>query len=315
MTAIGPGIDVSPLALGGTTFGWTSDEATSRQVLDSFLDAGGNLIDTSDSYSAFAPGNSGGESETIIGAWMAARGHRDRVVIGTKVSRHPEFAGLSAANVAAAADASLKRLGTDYIDLYWAHYDDPDVPLEETAEAFDALVRAGKARAIGVSNYTGERIREWITIARRDGYIVPVAVQPLYNLVKREPYERDVAPVAAAEHLAVLPYQALASGFLTGKYRAEADLAGGIRQYMARGFYSEAGLAVVGALEDIAREHGTTPAAIALAWLGGRPGVVAPIASARTAGQLTSMMAFTRLELTAGQRSALDDVSARVPST
>jgi aryl-alcohol dehydrogenase-like predicted oxidoreductase len=312
---MGLGIDVYPLALGGTTFGWTSDEITSRQVLDSFFDAGGNHIDTSDSYSAFAPGNSGGESETIIGAWMAARGNRDQVVIGTKVSQHPKFTGLSAANVAAAADASLKRLGTDYIDLYWAHYDDPDVPLQETAEAFDALVRAGKVRAIGLSNYTGERIREWITIARQEGYSVPVAVQPLYNLVRRDPYERDIAPVAAAENLAVLPYQALASGFLTGKYRVEADLAGGIRQYMARGFYSDAGLAVVGALEDIAREHRVTPAAVALAWLRGRPGVVAPIASARTVGQLTSMMAFTRFELTVGQRSALDDVSARIHGT
>ncbi|MCO5974650.1 aldo/keto reductase [Actinoallomurus soli] len=309
------GIDVYPLALGGSTFGWTSDEITSRRVLDGFLDAGGNLIDTSDSYSAFVPGNSGGESETIIGAWMAARRNRGRVVIGTKVSQHPEFAGLSAANVEAAADASLKRLGTDYIDLYWAHYDDPDVPLQETAEAFDALVRAGKVRAIGVSNYSGERIREWITIAHREGYAVPVAVQPLYNLVKRDPYERDIAPVVAAENLAVLPYQALAGGFLTGKYRAEPDVAGGIRQYMAHGFYSEAGLTVVGVLEDIAREHGTTPAAVALAWLCGRPGVVAPIASARTVGQLTSMTAFTRFELAAGQRSALDDVSARVPST
>ena len=179
MTTVGLGIHVYPLALGGSTFGWTSDEITSRQVLDSFLDAGGNHIDTSDSYAAFVPGNSGGESETIIGAWMATLRNRDRVVIGTKVSQHPKFTGLSAANVAAAADASLKRLGTDYIDLYWAHYDDPDVPLEETAEAFDALVRAGKVRAIGVSNYSGERIREWITIARREGYSVPVAVQPL----------------------------------------------------------------------------------------------------------------------------------------
>jgi aryl-alcohol dehydrogenase-like predicted oxidoreductase len=318
MATIGMGVDVSPLALGGTTFGWTSDETTSRQVLDGFIDAGGNLIDTSDSYSAFAPGNSGGESETIIGAWMAARGNRDRVVIGTKVSQHPKFTGLSAANVGGAADASLRRLGTDYIDLYFAHYDDPDVSLPETAEAFDALVRAGKVRAIGVSNYTGERIREWITIARREGYSVPVAVQPLYNLVRRDPYERDIAPVAAAESLAVLPYQALASGFLTGKYRAEADLADradGIRQYLARGFYSEAGLAVVGALEDIARENRVTPAAVALAWLRGCPGVAAPIASARTVDQLTSMLAFTRFELTVGQRSALDDVSARVPST
>ncbi|WP_037572131.1 aldo/keto reductase [Phaeacidiphilus oryzae] len=313
MTAIGNGIEVSPLALGGSTFGWTSDATASRQVLDGFLHAGGNYIDTADSYSSWAPGNSGGESETVIGGWLSARGNRDRVVIGTKVSRHPEFPGLSAANVAAAADASLKRLGTDYIDLYWAHFDDPDVPLQETAEAFDALVRAGKVRAIGVSNYTGERIREWITIARREGHAVPVAVQPLYNLVKREAYERDIAPVAAAENLAVLPYQALASGFLTGKYRAESDLAGGVRQYMARGFYSEAGLAVVGVLEDVAREHGSNPAAVALAWLRGRPGVAAPIASARTLDQLASMMAFTRLQLTADQRSALDEVSARVP--
>lgn len=189
------------------------------------------------------------------------------------------------------------------------------MPLQETAEAFDALVRAGKVRAIGVSNYTGERIREWITIARREGYVAPVAVQPLYNLVKRDPYERDIAPVAAAENLAVLPYQALASGFLTGKYRAGADMTAGIRQYLARGFYSEAGLAVVGVLEDTACEHRVTPAAVALTWLRGRPGVVAPIASARTVSQLTSMMAFTRFELTDGQRSALDDVSAPVPST
>ena len=196
----------------------------------------------------------------------------------------------------------------------WAHYDDPALPLQETAWAFDALVPAGKARAVGVSNYTGERIREWITIARREGYVAPVAVQPLYNLVRRDPYERDIASVAAAENLAVLPYQVLASGFLTGKYRAGADMTGGIRQYLARGFYSEAGLAVVGVLEDIAREHRVTPAAAALAWLRGRPGVAAPIASARTVGQLTSMMPFTRFELTSGQRSALDDVSVHVPS-
>ena len=311
---MGTGIDTSPLVLGASTFGWTSDESTSRQVLDSFLDSGGNHVDTSDSYSAFVPGNSGGESETIIGAWMAARGNRDRVVIGTKVSRHPKFRGLSATNVAAAADASLERLGTDYIDLYWAHYDDPDVPLRETAEAFDALVRVGKVRAIGVSNYTGERIREWITIARQEGYVAPIAVQPLYNLVRRDPYERDIAPVAAAENLAVLPYQALAGGFLTGKYRAEPDHADRFRNYLVRGFYSEAGLAVVGAVEDIAREHGTTPAAVALAWLRARPGVTAPIASARTVDQLTAMTAATRVELTVDQCSVLDDVSARVTS-
>jgi aryl-alcohol dehydrogenase-like predicted oxidoreductase len=316
MATIGADIEVSSLALGGSTFGWTSDETTSYQVLDGFLDAGGNHIDTSDSYSSFVPGHVGGESETIIGAWMAARGNRDRVVIGTKVSQHPKFPGLSATNVAAAADASLKRLGTDFIDVYWAHYDDPDVPLHETAEAFDALVRAGKVRAIGASNYSGERIREWITIARREGFSAPVAVQPMYNLVKRDPYEQDIAPVAADYDLAVVPYQALAGGFLTGKYRVEPDKTSGIRAYLAHGFYSEAGLAVVRALEDVAREHGngTTPAAVALAWLRARPGVVAPLASARTVDQLASLMAFADIELSTDQRSALNEVSARILS-
>ena len=180
------GIEVFPLNLGGNTFGWTSDEATSFQVLDAFTEAGGNFVDTADGYSAWVPGNSGGESETIIGKWLAARGNRDSVVIATKVSQHPQFRGLAAATVAAAADASLARLGTDRIDLYYAHFDDRDTPLEETVGAFDALVKAGKVRAVGVSNYTGDRIREWFEIARRNDFALPVAVQPHYNLVTRE---------------------------------------------------------------------------------------------------------------------------------
>lgn len=309
MTKIGSDLDVFPLALGGNTFGWTSDEATSHQVLDGFLAAGGNLIDTADGYSAWAPGNSGGESETIIGSWLAARGNRDQVVLATKVSQHPQFRGLAASNVAAAADASLKRLGTDFIDLYWAHYDDPKTPIEETAGAFDALVKAGKVRAIGVSNYTGDRIREWFAAARREGFTLPVAVQPHYNLVARAGYERDIAPVAAEENLAVVPYYALASGFLTGKYKTADDLAGAARGGAAANYLNEHGLAVITRLEEIAGAHGVTPATVALAWLRGRPNVIAPIASARVPEQLPALT--TLIDLTAEERTALDE--ARIP--
>ncbi|MEU4235742.1 aldo/keto reductase [Actinoplanes sp. NPDC026619] len=314
MSSLGnSGIEVFPLALGGNTFGWTSDEATSHQVLDAFVEAGGNLIDTADGYSAWVPGNSGGESETIIGNWLTARGNRDRVVIGTKVSQHPQFRGLAAANVAAAADASLTRLRTDRIDLYYAHYDDPNTPLEETAGAFDALVKAGKVRAIAVSNYTADRIREWFEIARRNDFTLPVAVQPHYNLVKRIAYERDIAPVAAAEHLAVVPYYALASGFLTGKYKTTEDLKGAPRGQAANAYLSEAGLQVIKVLEDVASAHGVAPATVALAWLRGRPGVAAPLASARTTEQLPALVAAATLDLTADERTALDEVSAQLP--
>ncbi|WP_433186853.1 aldo/keto reductase [Actinoallomurus sp. CA-150999] len=315
MTPLGhSGIEVFPLALGGNTFGWTSDETSSRQVLDAFVAAGGNLIDTADGYSAWVPGNSGGESETVIGDWMADRKNRDQVIVATKVSRHPDFRGLAAANVAAAADASLKRLKADHIDLYYAHFDDPDTPLAETVGAFDALVKKGKVRAVGVSNYSAERIREWIDIARREGYELPVALQPHYNLVKRSAYERDIAPVAADEDLAVIPYFALASGFLTGKYRTRADLKGASREQMANAYFSDAGLAVVEALRDIATARGAEPATIALAWLRQRPNVVAPIASARTVDQLPALVASVEVELDEDELKALDEVSARVPA-
>jgi aryl-alcohol dehydrogenase-like predicted oxidoreductase len=309
MVSIGGGIDVFPLALGGNTFGWTSDQDTSFQVLDAYLDAGGNFLDTADSYSAWAPGNEGGESETIIGAWLAARRNRDRVVIGTKVSQHPRFKGLSAANIAAAADASLKRLGTDHIDLYWAHYDDAATPLDETAAAFDALVKAGKVRTIGLSNYTGSRIREWFTIARRDGLTLPVALQPHYNLVNRAGYESDIAPVAAAENLAVVPYYALASGFLTGKYKSSDDLTQSPRGRGATQLLNEEGLAVIATLEEIAKAHGAEIPTVALAWLRSRPDIAAPIASARTVTQLPALTASATLTLTAAETEALDKVS------
>ncbi|MEV4342972.1 aldo/keto reductase [Actinoplanes sp. NPDC049596] len=304
------GIDVFPLSLGGNVFGWTSDQDTSFEVLDQYVTGGGNFVDTADGYSAWVPGNSGGESETIIGAWLRARGNRDQIVVATKVSQHPQFRGLSASNIAAAADASLTRLGTDHIDLYYAHYDDSATPLTETAAAFDALVRAGKVRAIAVSNYTGARITEWVEIARREGFAVPVAVQPHYNLVARAKYEKDIAPVAAAYDLAVVPYYGLAAGFLTGKYRTEQDLSKSPRGGGAADLLSNGGLDVVDALDKIARDRDVALATVALAWLRARPQVVAPIASARSADQLPALLASATLDLTPAEIAALDAASA-----
>jgi aryl-alcohol dehydrogenase-like predicted oxidoreductase len=310
MTSIGGiPLDIFPIALGGNTFGWTSDAAESNAVLDAFVEAGGNFIDTADGYSAWVPGNSGGESETIIGAWLAKRS-RDSIVIGTKVSQHPDFKGLSAANVAAAADASLGRLGTDHIDVYYAHFDDASVPLEETAAAFDALVTAGKVREIALSNYTGARIEEWFRIATANGFALPSALQPHYNLVHREPYEAEIAPVVAEHSLAVVPYYGLASGFLTGKYRTKADLTGSPRAGGSEQYLTEEGLGLIDRLDAIAQDHGTAIASVALAWLRSRPGVVAPIASARTLEQLPDLIASATLELTAEEVVSLDGASA-----
>ena len=307
------GIEVFPLALGGNTFGWTSDEDESHAVLDAFAAGGGNLVDTADGYSAWVPGNSGGESETIIGDWLASRNNRAEIVLATKVSQHPDFRGLAASNVAAAADASLKRLRTDYIDVYYAHFDDASTPLAETAGAFDALVKAGKIRTVGVSNYSADRIREWFEISRREGFAPPTVLQPHYNLVKRAAYERDMAPLAAEEGLAVVPYFALASGFLTGKYRTREDLSGAARAGLAGGYFSDAGLAVVDVVVDIATQRGIVPATVALAWLRQRPDIAAPIASARTVEQLPALLASASVSLEPTEIARLDEVSARVP--
>lgn len=311
MTTIGSSdLTVFPLALGGNTFGWTSDEPSSRAVLDAFVAGGGDLIDTADAYSAWVPGNSGGESETIIGRWMADAGNRSDVVIATKVSQHPEFRGLSARTVAAAADASLARLGTDYIDLYYAHYDDENTPLEETVAAFDALVTAGKVRYVGISNFTAERVSEWVGIARRNGFAAPVALQPHYNLVHRFAFEQHLAPVAERNDLGVLPYYGLASGFLTGKYRTTADLDQSSRGAGAKSYLTDEGLGVVSALATVADARGVAIASVALAWLLARPTVVAPIASARTIDQLPDLLEGARLELTASEIALLDNASA-----
>lgn len=306
-------LEIAPLALGGNVFGWTADRETSFAVLDAFVAGGGNFIDTADGYSHWVPGNGGGESETLIGEWLAARGNREAVVIASKVSTHPQFSGLAAANVRAAVDASLARLQTEYIDLYYAHFDDPETPLEETVAAFSQLVDDGKIRAIGVSNYTAERVAEWFRIARAGGFHLPVALQPHYNLVERAFESNGLRDVAEAESLAVFPYYSLASGFLAGKYRTVGDTsldgasprAAGAVQYL-----DERGSAVLTALDEIAAAHDVPVAAVSLAWLRAQPVVAGPIASARTVDQLPALLASLTLELSDAEVAQLVEASA-----
>jgi aryl-alcohol dehydrogenase-like predicted oxidoreductase len=315
MTRIGTSdLDVLPLSLGGNVFGWTADREASFAVLDAFVDGGGDFIDTADSYSSWVPGNEGGESETIIGEWLASRKPAG-VVVATKVSQHPQFSGLSASNVRKAAEASLKRLGVDEIDLYYAHFDDETVPLEETVAAFGRLVEDGLVRHIAVSNYSADRIREWIDIARRTGAALPVAVQPHYNLVHRNEVEETIIPVAEEFGLGLVPYYSLASGFLTGKYRST-DAAGqsSPRAQGAAKYATEAGLRIIDALEEIGTAHGASIAATSLAWLRAQPTVVAPIASARTPEQVPDLLAGARLELSADEVRLLDRVSDWTPA-
>lgn len=306
-------LEIAPLAFGGNVFGWTADTATSFEVLDAYLAGGGDFVDTADVYSAWAPGNSGGESETIIGEWFAARGNRDAVTIATKVSSHPEFPGLSGANVAAAADASLRRLQTDVIDLYYAHWDDADTPLAETVEAFSKLVDAGKVRAVAVSNYSAERVAQWCRIARECGFHAPVALQPHYNLVEREFETNGLRAVAEREQLSVFPYFSLAKGFLAGKYRdaADATAAGASPRAGEAGAYLDArGVRVLAALDEVAAAHGVEVATVSLAWLRQQPTVAGPIASARNLEQLPAILASLELDLTADDLARLGAASA-----
>lgn len=310
MTRIGTSdLEIYPLGLGGNTFGNTTDAAASERVLDAFVDGGGNFIDTADSYSAWVPGNRGGESETILGEWMRRRGNRHSVVIATKVGAHPEYKGLAPDNVMRAAEASLRRLGTDHIDLYYAHYDDEGRPIEEIAGTFDALVREGKVRYVGVSNLSPDRIEAWLRVAGEEGLARPVALQPEYSLVSRRNYERNLAPLAQAHRLGVFPYFSLASGFLTGKYRTTADLEGAARGAAAGKYLNEEGLRVVHALESVASARGAALATVALAWLLARPSVTAPLASATTVEQLRELLAAPELRLHADEVAALDAAS------
>ncbi|HEY0247326.1 MAG TPA: aldo/keto reductase [Gryllotalpicola sp.] len=311
MTRIGSSdLDVFPLNLGGNVFGWTADRDASFALLDAFTSGGGDFIDTADSYSRWVPGHTGGESETIIGEWLAARGIRDRVVIATKVSQHPEFRGLAPANVKAAAEASLARLGVETIDLYYAHYDDAETPIAETAAAFSELVDAGRIRYIGLSNYTAERVAEWLAAADAAGLHRPVALQPQYSLVERD-FETNGLRAAAERHdLGVLPYYSLAMGFLAGKYRPGQDVdsprAGGAAKYL-----DARGLRVLAALDDIAAAHGVEVASVSLAWLRARPTIVAPLASASRTEQLPALLAGATLELADDEVAALTAASER----
>ncbi|MEU1465800.1 aldo/keto reductase [Streptomyces sp. NPDC005727] len=303
-------LEVFPLALGGNVFGWTADEETSFAVLDAYTGAGGNFVDTADSYSAWIEGNEGGESETIIGKWLKARGNRSDVVVATKVSQHPEYQGLTAANIKAAADASLRRLDTDYIDLYYTHFDKPEVPVEEIVGALDELVKAGKVRQIAASNISPERLRASLDFSDREGLARYVALQPHYNLVSRDTYEGPLQDLAAREGLAAVPYFALASGFLTGKYRPGTTVDSARAGSAAKHLDSERGQRVLTALDEIAGAHDAPVATVALAWLAAQPTVTAPIASARTVEQLPALLGVAELRLTQDEVDRLNQASA-----
>jgi aryl-alcohol dehydrogenase-like predicted oxidoreductase len=293
-------LDVFGLCLGGNVFGWTADQEASFAVLDANRDGGGNFIDTADTYSA-------GQSETTIGEWMAARGGRERVVIATKVGLWSVHPGLAPTNIHAAVKESLARLKTDYIDLYYAHRDDPKTPLADTLRAFDELVRSGVVRALGLSNYSAERLQEALTICDRDGLTRPVALQPHYSLVERDEYEGALAALVDREGLACVPYFALARGFLTGKYRTgvsvDSPRAAGAAAYLE----DERAEQLLNTLDSLAASHATSVAAVAVAWLRSRPGVVAPIASARSAAQLAEILPGGRLELSEADLRSLTD--------
>jgi len=304
-------ISVAPLAFGGNVFGWSADEQHSFDLLDAFVDAGFNLVDTADVYSAWVPGNRGGESETIIGKWLKRSGKRDKVVIATKVAKWNEHPGLSPMNINQAVDGSLKRLQTDYIDLYQAHEDDATVPLHETLGAFGRLIEQGKVRVIGASNYGADRFGEALAVSAQYGLPRYETLQPEYNLMRRSNYEKELEPLVVAENIGVINYYALASGFLSGKYRSEDDLAkssargGSVQKYL-----DAHGLGVLAALDKVAGAHGATPAQVALAWLIARPSVTAPIVSATSVTQLKELFGAVTLQLTKDDIATLDQVSA-----
>lgn len=301
-------IDAFPLVLGGNTFGWTSDREQSFAVLDEFVAAGGNVIDSADLYSEWVDGHCGGESERMIGEWVAARQNRSEVVITTKVGGLSTRKGLSPENVELALHESLGRLRTNYIDIYYAHFDDPGVPIDIQVRTARSLVDSGRVRYIGLSNHGPERTREFIRVAQADGGPLPVALQPHYNLIHREEFERGYGPIAEEFDIAVFPYYALASGFLTGKYRSRKDFEGTARERLAARNLSDDGLAVVDALVKIGDERGAEPATVALAWLLAK-GVTAPIASARTPEQLPALLAASDLTLTDEELDLLEAAS------
>jgi aryl-alcohol dehydrogenase-like predicted oxidoreductase len=306
------GLEVSPICLGGNVFGWTADEPISFAILDAFVDAGFNFIDTADVYSRWVPGHKGGESEVVLGNWFKRSGKRKSVILATKVGIElaPDKKGLSKAYIMREVEDSLQRLQTDYIDLYQSHIDDASVPLEETLGAYDQLVKQGKVRAIGASNYTGARLREAFGVSKQHHLPRYECLQPHYNLYERAGYEKDLEPVCEQNGIGVIPYFALASGFLTGKYRSEADLAKGPRGQMVKKYLDDRGFRILAALDQVAAGLHSTPGKVAIAWLIARPSITAPIASATTIDQLKDLVDAANLTLDAASIKALNDASA-----
>ncbi len=309
-------IEVAPLALGGNVFGWTADEPTSFRLLDAFVDAGLNLIDTADVYSVWVPGHQGGESETVIGNWLKHSGRRKDVIIATKVGNvmSPEKKGLSKVYILRAVEDSLRRLQTDSIDLYQSHVDDPATPIEDTLEAYAELVKAGKVREIGASNFTAERLTASLQISKQRGYPSYISLQPQYNLVERADYETNLEPVCIANGIGVIPYFGLASGFLTGKYRTEADLTKSPRGSRVQKYLDERGMRVLAALDEVSKNLTSTAARVALAWLMARPSITAPIASATNLDQLKDLIAATELKLNEDSIDILNRASTPAPA-
>jgi aryl-alcohol dehydrogenase-like predicted oxidoreductase len=305
-------LQVTPLCFGGNVFGWTADEATSFSLLDAFVAGGGNFIDTADVYSSWVPGNRGGESETIIGKWLRKSGKRENLVLATKVGMKMGDGkeGLSRQRIFLAVDESLRRLQTNYIDLYQAHHDDASSPLEETLSAFAELIESGKVRAIGASNYTGKRLMAALNISRQEKIPAFTSLQPLYNLYDRMEFESTLAPVCREFKVGVIPYYSLASGFLTGKYRSQDDLGRSQRGARANRYLNERGLRILAALDQVAEDTESSQATVALAWLMAQPTVTAPIASATSLSQLDQLLAATHLDLDARALSRLSEASS-----
>ncbi|HEX4985978.1 MAG TPA: aldo/keto reductase [Burkholderiales bacterium] len=305
------GLEVSPIAFGGNVFGWTADEAASFRLLDRFVDEGYNFIDTADVYSKWVPGNKGGESETIIGKWLKKSGKRDKVVIATKVGMEmpPGKKGLAPAYIAQAAEDSMRRLQTDRIDLYQSHEDDPSTPIGDSLGAYDKLIKAGKVRVIGASNYSAERFQEALDTSSRGGLPRYESMQPNYNLIDRADFEKKMQSVCVKNDVGVISYFSLAAGFLTGKYRTDADLSKSARGGMVKKYLNERGRRVLGALDAVAKDEGSTPGRVAIAWLLAQPGITAPIASATSIAQLEDLFAAAKLQLDAASLKKLDEAS------
>ena len=305
------GIEIAPIAFGGNVFGWTADEATSHRLLDAFVDAGFSFVDTADVYSRWAPGNKGGESEAVIGSWLRKdRSKRDRIVLATKCGMGLPSRALSRSNIVESVDASLKRLNTDRIDLFQSHKDDKDTPQEETLSTYAELVKAGKIRAIGASNFEAPRLAEAAKIAREKGLPRYESLQPHYNLMERGLFEGELENECLKEGIGVIPYYSLASGFLSGKYRTDADLGKSKRGAGVKKYLNDKGLAVLKALDAAAKKHNATNTQVALAWLMQRKSITAPIASATSVDQLKDLIAAPRIELDADSVAAIDKASA-----